>query len=720
MRFVVSVGRRSRVVFCFFLVLVLIRVQATDLYVSTQGSDANPGTSAQPLRTITHAYSLAGPGVRILVMPGVYTDYTSGWGLHLGNSGTASSPIVLQSQVRGGAVIDGQNAPDRNEAIYLDGSYNVIEGFEIRNGPNGGISIWGNSNQILYNEIHNNGNPASTSSNGHDGVYDDQSTASNIYIGNYVHDNGRTGGSNLDHGLYLCGKNEQVLNNVMVRNDASGLQVAGYATVSNLEVYNNVIAWNGTSGIILWLDLSGVDIKNNVLYKNGHYGVGCYAATGSGLVVDHNLFYGNGSGNYDFLGGSSTVSYTLGTVLASDPVFVNETSAGFDAHLGAGSPAIGAGLNLSSVFTTDMTGAARPAPGAWDLGAYLSAPTDTAPPTVSITAPSNNATVSGTITISANASDDVAVASVQFTWDGANLGNALTAAPYTANVDTANAANGAHTLSAVARDLAGNQATASPVTVVVNNLVVTSLPSISLTSPVNGARYSSPAAISLAATVTANAHTITQVQFYNGSTLLGSAATAPYSFTWANVNAGSYTLNAALVYDSGSTVVSSLATITVTNPPAPSSLTFASTSGAISAPFYATNNAILQPAYTSLAAGGQAVYTFNVSTAGNYVVSALVNAPSKDNNSFFVNIDAQPTDPTMIWDIPVTTGFVSQTVSWRGNGTASSTSPSGLTAQFAPKVFSLSAGAHQLIIRGREGLTEVETITIAPTTLPAN
>jgi hypothetical protein len=245
-------------------------------------------------------------------------------------------------------------------------------------------------------------------------------------------------------------------------------------------------------------------------------------------------------------------------------------------------------------------------------------------------------------------------------------------------------------------------------------------PVVSLTSPATGASFTAPASVSLAATVTANGHTITQVQFYNGSTLLGSAATAPYSFTWANVNAGSYTLNAALVYDSGSTVVSSLATITVTNPPAPSSLTFASTSGAISAPFYATNNAILQPAYTSLAAGGQAVYTFNVSTAGNYVVSALVNAPSKDNNSFFVNIDAQPTDPTMIWDIPVTTGFVSQTVSWRGNGTASSTSPSGLTAQFAPKVFSLSAGAHQLIIRGREGLTEVETITIAPTTLPAN
>ena len=54
---------------------------------------------------------------------------------------------------------------------------------------------------------------------------------------------------------------------------------------------------------------------------------------------------------------------------------------------------------------------------------------------------------------------------------------------------------------------------------------------------------------------------------------------------------------------------------------------------------------------------------FIIPVAGNYVVKALVNAPSTDNNSFFVNIDARPTDPLMIWDVPVTTGLPSQTVS---------------------------------------------------------
>src|SRR5512143_1040878 len=100
---------------CFNLVLALARAQAADLYVSTQGSDSNPGTSAQPFRTITYAYSKAAAGTTIHVLPGVYTDYTSGWGIHLGKSGTASSPIVLRSETRGGAIIDGQNASDRNQ-----------------------------------------------------------------------------------------------------------------------------------------------------------------------------------------------------------------------------------------------------------------------------------------------------------------------------------------------------------------------------------------------------------------------------------------------------------------------------------------------------------------------------------------------------------------------------------------------------------------------------
>jgi hypothetical protein len=94
---------------------------------------------------------------------------------------------------------------------------------------------------------------------------------------------------------------------------------------------------------------------------------------------------------------------------------------------------------------------------------------DATPPTVSITAPTNGATVSNTVTVSANASDNVGVAGVQFFLDGANLGAEDTAAPYSVSWNTTAATNGSHTLTACARDAAGNQTTSSPITVTVSN-----------------------------------------------------------------------------------------------------------------------------------------------------------------------------------------------------------------------------------------------------------
>ena len=88
-------------------------------------------------------------------------------------------------------------------------------------------------------------------------------------------------------------------------------------------------------------------------------------------------------------------------------------------------------------------------------------------------------------------------------------------------------------------------------------------PTIALSSPPDGSSYKAPATISLAASVTANGHTITQVQFYNGATLLGQDATAPYAFTWKNAGVGSYTLTARLIYDAGSMLDSPPVHITV-------------------------------------------------------------------------------------------------------------------------------------------------------------
>jgi hypothetical protein len=92
------------------------------------------------------------------------------------------------------------------------------------------------------------------------------------------------------------------------------------------------------------------------------------------------------------------------------------------------------------------------------------------------------------------------------------------------------------------------------------------LPSIVLSSPSNGATYTAPASLSLVATVTANGHSITKVQFYNGATLLGSDAAAPYSFSWTNVAAGSFSLKAVLTYDTSTAMTSGIVNVTVTSP----------------------------------------------------------------------------------------------------------------------------------------------------------
>ena len=94
---------------------------------------------------------------------------------------------------------------------------------------------------------------------------------------------------------------------------------------------------------------------------------------------------------------------------------------------------------------------------------------DTVPPAVSLTGPTGGATVSGAVSVSANASDNTGVAGVQFKLDGATVGAEDTAAPYAASWDTTGSVNGSHALTAVARDAAGNQTTSAAVTVTVSN-----------------------------------------------------------------------------------------------------------------------------------------------------------------------------------------------------------------------------------------------------------
>ena len=89
----------------------------------------------------------------------------------------------------------------------------------------------------------------------------------------------------------------------------------------------------------------------------------------------------------------------------------------------------------------------------------------TTPPSVALTSPTAGASLSGTVTVSANATDNVGVASVQFQLDGTNLGSALTSTPYSISWDTSTASAGTHVLTAIATDTAGLSATSASVSV---------------------------------------------------------------------------------------------------------------------------------------------------------------------------------------------------------------------------------------------------------------
>src|SRR5262249_4673339 len=148
-----------------------------------------------------------------------------------------------------------------------------------------------------------------------------------------------------------------------------------------------------------------------------------------------------------------------------------------DLHLtSAATGAIGKAKFLNEV-STDYDGQARSNSGT-DVGAdqyqavvqpQASAPGDAQSPTVAVTGPTAGSTVSGTVPVTASASDTVGATGSQFSLDGKARGGLDPAAPYSANLDTTTLSNGSHTLTATASDAAGNTTTSAAVSFTVNN-----------------------------------------------------------------------------------------------------------------------------------------------------------------------------------------------------------------------------------------------------------
>lgn len=219
-------------------------------------------------------------------------------------------------------------------------------------------------------------------------------------------------------------------------------------------------------------------------------------------------------------------------------------------------------VTQSTIFSLVASNTAWSADTSRQATVTVAAP-DTTPPSVSLASSASSVTSAQTITLSAQASDDIGVAKVEFFRGVSKIGED-TSAPYTFDVPLTAADNGSLSFTARALDAAGNQATSAAVTVSVNIVVPD-------TTPPTVALNASPTAVTApgSTTLTANASDnvgVAKVEFYEGATKIGEALAAPYAFTrnYAANESGSFSYVAVATDTSGNATTSVARVVNVT------------------------------------------------------------------------------------------------------------------------------------------------------------
>ncbi len=322
-----------------------------------------------------------------------------------------------------------------------------------------------------------------------------------------------------------------------------------------------------------------------------------------------------------------------------------------------------------------------------------------APPTVSLTSPTPSATFTmpGTIALSAAAGDsDGQVMNVKF-YAGSTLLSTDTSSPfsYTWSPKTA----GIYSLTAVATDNDGSTAKSSVVNVSVNP-PNNKVPTVSITSPASGTSLTAPASVTINATAADSDGTISRVNFYYASTLIGSDITSPYSVAWSKPAAGTYNLTAVAIDNDGGSKTSTPVGITIrpaANQPPSVSITKPLPGAVITLPASITVNANASDpdgtvaqvefyANSVLIAPADKVSPYSVAwtpAAGTYSLSAQVvdNAGMRRaSNAISVTIKAAAatTKPTTVVFVPSTnhaTSVTSYSVALRRAGYSVTSTP---------------------------------------------
>ena len=197
---------------------------------------------------------------------------------------------------------------------------------------------------------------------------------------------------------------------------------------------------------------------------------------------------------------------------------------------------------------------------------------DATSPRIVITTPDSGAKLAGKEVIRATLSERAGITSVTFLVDAAVIGTDTTW-PYSFFWDTSDVAPGAHSIRAQARHAGGTVVTSPAVTVTVSDEgrePENRPPSVTMTSPTAGTSYPAPATVTVAADATDLDGTIARVDFYVGSTRIGSDTTRPFSTTWSASDPGTYSLSASAVDSDGATTRAPSVSVTVSGPSASS------------------------------------------------------------------------------------------------------------------------------------------------------
>jgi uncharacterized repeat protein (TIGR01451 family) len=188
------------------------------------------------------------------------------------------------------------------------------------------------------------------------------------------------------------------------------------------------------------------------------------------------------------------------------------------------------------------------------------------------------------VPIEAYASSSLGISKVEF-FNGATKLSEDSTAPYTFNWNSVGV--GSYNLTAKATDSANLTATSSPVSIT----VVNTPPTVSITSPANGANLgNAPASVVITANA-ADSHGIKNVEFFKNGVSLGIDTTAPYSFSWNNVPVGTFNLTAKATDNLDAFTLSAPVSVEVTNAPPSVSITAPAPNTAYTAPASITINA---------------------------------------------------------------------------------------------------------------------------------